>query len=347
MTAKQGGHRIAEVTLPRRSRGRPTAEAAARFQTELERFARRIIKINSSLDFRVSSRGWCYILEEQGLPKGDFDAAQDLINDCRKRGVLPLDICCEDGGRQAEHLESIDQETPAEFAAGWIEYVHNDVHNGYTPKSFWEDLDVYVEMTVEKIDLKSLFSSVCAPFHIPLTNISGWNDINSRAAIMRRFASWERRGKRCVLLHCGDHDPGGLHISDFLRANFEELAGAVGWHPRNLTIERFGLNADFIQAQGLTWIDNLETSSGGRLDDPRHPDHQKPYVQSYLQRFGARKVEANALVIRPRAGRDLCRRAILRYVWQSAVTRYERDLASLRDAAQSEIARLLRTWSSP
>jgi hypothetical protein len=164
---------------------------------------------------------------------------------------------------------------------------------------------------------------------------------------MRRFAHWETRGKQCILLHCGDHDPGGLHISDFLRANFEELAEAVGWHPRNLIIDRFGLNADFIQAQGLTWIDNLETSSGGRLDDQRHPDHQKPYVQSYLRRFGARKVEANALVIRPQAGRDLCRRAILRYVSQSAVTRYERDLVSLRDAAQSEIARLLRTWSSP
>src|SRR5262249_47821811 len=153
-----------------------------------------------------------------------------------------------------------------------------------------------------------------AEFHIPITNISGWNDINSRAAIMKRFAFWEKRGKKCVLLHCGDHDPGGLHISEFLRSNMEELADAVGWRPDNLIIERFGLNADFIEEQGLTWIDNLETGSGGRLDDPRHPDHGKSYVQSYLARFGARKVEANALVVRPEAGRELCRQAILRHV---------------------------------
>ena len=47
-------------------------------------------------------------------------------------------------------------------------------------------------------------------------------------------------------------------------------------------------------ARNLTWIDNLETASGGRLDDPGHPDHKKFYVQDYLARFGARKVEARA-----------------------------------------------------
>ena len=78
-------------------------------------------------------------------------------------------------------------------------------------------------MTVEKVDLKGLFSPECEKFHVPLINISGWNDINSRAAIMRRFAHWESRGKKCVLLHCGDHDPGGLHISDFLRSNMGDL----------------------------------------------------------------------------------------------------------------------------
>jgi hypothetical protein len=263
-------------------------------------------KSHLRLEFKVSSRGWCYILEEHGLYKGAFDTAQRLINDCRKSGMLPLDICCEDDGRAADHLEDLDDETPAEYATGWVDHL-SVAHRLYTPISFWEDRVVYVEMTVEKIDLKNLFAPVCQEFHIATTNISGWNDINSRAAIMRRFAYWENRGKRCVLLHCGDHDPGGLHISEFLRSNLEDLSGAVGWAPDNLTIDRFGLNADFVEAHNLTWIENLETGSGGRLDDPRHPDHYKQYVQSYLAQFGARKVEANALVVRPQAGRDLCR----------------------------------------
>ena len=77
----------------------------------------------------------------------------------------------------------------------------------------------------------------------------------------------------------------------------------------------------------MSWIDNLETSSGKNLADPKHPDHFKPYVQSYLKRFGARKVEANALVARPEAGRELCRQAILRYVAESAVADHDRRLA--------------------
>src|SRR5262245_14105440 len=82
--------------LPRRKRGRQSVEDDERYQRDLDAFCGKIRQIASSLDFKVSSRGWGYILEERGLPKGDFDAAQYLINKCRKDGNLPLDLCCED-----------------------------------------------------------------------------------------------------------------------------------------------------------------------------------------------------------------------------------------------------------
>ena len=334
MTKQHGG-------FPRRGRGRQSLESESIYQKQLKDFCEEITEIDSGLDFKVSSRGWAYILENHGrITKGDFDAAQRLINQCRKDGLLPLDICSEDDGRHAENVEDIDNETPTEFAESWVAHLYR-AHHHFTPCSFWDDLDIYLEMTVEKVDLKSLFAPVCEPFRIAITNVSGWNDINSRAAIMRRFAHWESKGKRCVLLHCGDHDPGGLQIADFLRSNMADLARAVGWGPDNLTIERFGLNADFIEQHGLTWIENLETSSGGRLDDPRHPDHRKSYVQSYLRQYGARKVEANALVVRPQAGRDLCRRAILRHLPRTAIVQYERKLDGFRELARAEIARVL------
>jgi hypothetical protein len=268
------------IILPKRGRGRPGADATAQYERELATFCHHLTEIDSS------ARGWAYILEEHGLTKGDFDAAERLITDCRKKGLLPVDFCAEDEGRSVDHLEKIDHETVEAFARGWVDYLA-EAHEQYTPFSFWDDLDVYLQMTVEKIDLKNLFSPECARFHVATTNISGWNDINRRVQIMRRFAHWERQGKKCVLLHCGDHDPGGLQISAFLRSNLEDLAKAVGWHPRKLHVERFGLNYKFIRQQGLTWIDNLETGSGGRLDDPRHQDHHKDYVQSYLKEFGA------------------------------------------------------------
>ena len=330
-----------QLTLPSRGRGRLSQAEQRRYDNELRQWCEGIAEINSTLDFKVSSRGWCYILEEHGLGKGDFDKAERLINTCRKNGFLPLDICCEDDGRQAEHLERVDDETPTEFAQGWINYLLSHIHKRYCPISFWDDLDIYLQMTVEKIDLKSLFSSECKPFHIPLTNISGWNDINTRVAIMRRFAYWQQRGKRCVLLHCGDHDPGGLHISEFLRSNLNDLKKAVGWSPDNLRVDRFGLNYDFIQRHRLTWIDNLITGSGGDLADKNHPDHEKPYVKSYLDKFGARKVEANALVVRSEAGRKLCRDAILRYVPLTAVAKFERRLKLRQAQAHRQIVRLM------
>jgi hypothetical protein len=107
---------VSELALPHRGRGRLSEVAQQRYDEQLREWCEGIVEINSTLDFRVSSRGWCYILEEHGLSKGDFDKAERLINSCRKNGPLPVDICSEDDGRQAEHLESIDDETATEFA---------------------------------------------------------------------------------------------------------------------------------------------------------------------------------------------------------------------------------------
>jgi hypothetical protein len=201
-------------------------------------------------------------------------------------------------------------------------------------------------MVVEKSTLKSLFDPVCAEFDVPLATAGGWSDINMRADMMRRFEEWESEGNQCVLLYCGDHDPGGLLISDFLRANMEELENAVGWSPEDLIIERFGLHFEFIEEHGLTWIDNLITKKGICLSNPKHRDHDKSYVQSYLAHFGAHKVGGEALVKVPEAGRDLCRQAILKYVPEDAPAAYEEKLDAARDEVRAEVIRLLAEASS-
>jgi hypothetical protein len=290
------------------------------------------------MDFSVGSRGWCYILERHGLRKGDFDGAQRLINECRRNGELPLDICAEDASRATIGIERLDGNDIPDQVEAWVDYVRDRAHENYTSISFWDGLDVYVEVAVEKLDLRNLFESVCNEFRVPLTNFKGWSDLNSRAAMMRRFAEHEAAGRRCVLLLCGDHDPGGLHITEKLRTNLEDLSDAVGWSPENLVIIRFGLNADFIDEHGLTWIDNLETSSGGQLDDPEHNDHDKSYVRDYVAEFGVRKCEANALVVEPEVGRQLCRDAILEHIPADAVKVYERKL----DRVRKRLRRALR-----
>jgi len=328
--------------LPKRQRGRQSGVATYEYELKVTEFCRLVLQIQSTMDFSIGSRGWCYVLERHGLRKGEFAAAERLITDCRKSGALPLDICAEDESRKTVGLQKLDDPDVEREALSWVDYVRDDAHKQYTPASFWDDLDVYVEMAVEKLDLRNLFEPTCAEFYVPIQNFKGWSDLNARAALMKRFVQHEAAGRRCVLLLCGDHDPGGLLITDTMRKNLADLSGAVGWTPENLVITRFGLNADFIRRHRLTWIDNLITGSGGNLAAQKHPDHFKPYVQDYLKRFGARKVEANALVVRPEAGRKLCRDAILRYVPADAAENYDERLQDVREEAHREMRRLVR-----
>jgi hypothetical protein len=170
-------------------------------------------------------------LEEHGATKADFPTIERLFVDLRKSGDLPLDVCAEDEARAADHIESITGEDPDEFAEGWIEHVRNHVHHQYNPASIWEDSEHYVEMWVEKIDLKSLFFDICRRYTIPLINIRGRTCLNSRAGTMRRFQEREDEGKQCVLLYCGDHDPSGLQISKEIRSDMEGMAGATEYSP--------------------------------------------------------------------------------------------------------------------
>jgi hypothetical protein len=331
---------IASV-LPRLPPHRPNAATKAAYQDKVAEFCRILLEVQSRLDFSVGSRGWAYVLEgDRLIDKDDLDAAQLLINNCRKSGDLPLDICAEDDKRAAENLERIDA-APRDEARSIFEYIRT-AQESYTPFSFWDDLDTYVQVATEKSNIKNLFLKPCAEFCVPIANIGGWADLNVRAGFMQRFKQKEAEGKRCVLLPFTDHDPGGLHISDFLRSNLEDLARAVGWSPDNLIIDRFGLDIATIRQHRLTWINNLQTTKGEfPLNDKRHPDHYKPYVQSYLREYGVRKVESDALLKVPEIGRELCRQAILKYVPASAPRRYRAKLAPVCVELRRELDRLL------
>jgi hypothetical protein len=320
------------IPMPRRQRGAQSVAAKAEFERALTEWCQEIIRVAGTMDYKIGARDWCYVLEVAGsITKGEFDSAEKLISVCRKDGHLPIDICGIDNGRPTANLRYIDR-TSAEEEAEDIIARAMAAHRSYNPISLWENQEYYVEMAVEKMGIYSLFEKPTGEFDVPLINIS---------AMMRRYAYWEARGKKCVLRPFVDHDPGGLRIAEFLRKNLADLSDAVGWSPDNLIIDRFGLNPDLVRRHRLTWIDNLETSSGERLDDPNHHDRNKEYVQSYIKKFGVRKVEANALVVCPEAARELCRQAILKYVSQPAIERYRRRLAAAQRKVRVEVQRLI------
>ena len=215
-------------------------------------------------------------------------------------------------------------------------------HRHYNPLEFWDYQEYYIELIVEKIDLKSLFSSQCTDFYIPCANAKGWSDINLRAEMISRFKYWEDKGKTPVLLYCGDHDPAGINISNLIKKNLNDLSQATGWTADNLIFDRFGLNHDFIEENNLSWIDNLETGAGKNLESAKHPDHKKAWVQDYITSYGIRKVEANSLIVRIEAGKRLFKTTLDKYLDYERVDRFNEDTFQQQDQVETIVKKLMK-----
>jgi hypothetical protein len=311
----------------------------------LQVFADALLEVSKSITIKASARGWAYLLEGEKLngktiTKADFDQIEGNVNDCRKAGYIPVDFVAEEEARGFDGVETPDTDTPTEYMKGYLDAVLT-CENWYTP-DWWEGEEYYIQMLVEKVDLKTLFSPVCMEYHIPIATAKGWASIMQRAIYAKRFKQAEEVGLRTVLLYCGDHDPDGLRISDFIRSNLEDLTeihwidGTEGYDPTNLEITRFGLDYEFITKNNLTWIDNLITGSKKNLASPSHPNNKLPYVQDYIRQFGVRKCEANAIMKKPEEAEELCRGAIEAYLGEGALRRFK----AKRDKVHQELERI-------
>lgn len=291
-------------------------------------FSQWLMEYQARIGYRVSSRGWCYLLEsERMINKDQFNKAENVINRCRKKGFIPIDFVAEEPSRDFEFVTMPTEDTPLQWLKSYLEApLHCE--DWYEPD--WHDgEEYYIQCVVEKIDLKTLFGPVCEKYHIPIANSKGWSSMLQRANYSRRFSIAESRGMKCVLLYCGDHDPDGVRISDFIRKNLSELKdvswsdGLSGFDPKDLEINRFGLNYKFIENMNLTWIDNLITGSGKNLASPTHKNFRLPYVQEYLKTIGNRKCEANAIMPYPVEARKLIENTILSYTGAGVLDRFD------------------------
>ncbi len=73
-------------------------------------FAAQLKKLARTADFKMSARGYCYLLEDHGLLKDEFDRADGIINRCRKGDHLiqplpPVDFTADDDARTPSGLD--------------------------------------------------------------------------------------------------------------------------------------------------------------------------------------------------------------------------------------------------
>ena len=114
-----------------RRRTPSTSETGQRLPDNIQEF-------RSRLEFAVSARGWGYVLEGEGaVNKDDIDLVEKLINECRKDGVLPLNICALDAKREFSNVERIDDTTPEEEAEAAYDFCKSTAER-ILPFSFYE-----------------------------------------------------------------------------------------------------------------------------------------------------------------------------------------------------------------
>ena len=290
----------------------------------------KIMEERSNLSFSPTLRGWCYLLE--GLcvcSKGEFSEVMSRITRARKLGLLPLDITAEDDTRSTSGGCSISQ-TLERLVRSALE----SIPWYYSTTTIEEYTGVHIELFVEKLDLVGMLQDVTRTYKIPVTCSRGWSDLHSRAALLRRCADYDMP---TVILMFGDHDPGGLSITDSFKDNLDDLFIASGLTVMpDINFERVGLNASDIDELGLLWIDGLETSSGKDLASPSHPDFKSKPVQDYLSLYGARKCEANALLRCPKEAEKILLRAIKVHISESQLMAYqEHQLKDRQEATKA------------
>lgn len=371
---------VAPIRLPVRPAGRISLRAQAAWEAEVATFRRWMQKIVRDLGFAPVSRSWLYLMEDAKIiTKGDFDQATRWLAKTRKtlgqdgQPLLPLSLVAADDTRSMGGYDLYDrEETPREYINRLIRNL-SDQARQYWPASFWKFQSYYPIIWVEKRDLLKLFEPEI-PRAVKRFAGKGWADVNSKAEVIRQIV-WAR--ENClepVILYCGDLDPVGVAISDHIRNNLREMANVMKpewieargynspWNDpmanamqavltgqaddlfniENLAINRFGLNADFIEENDLLMIDGLETGSGKDLADPNHPDHWKPHVQSYLAEHGPRKCEANALVTRPDAARNLMAEALADYIDEDGIEDWEAENKRASEEATEHIEHFIK-----
>ena len=337
-----------DIRLPlKRGKGGQSKGQTDLYIDSLRIFAEDLKRVQAQNDFRMGSRDWCYYLEPMGLNKGDFDWGEKQIKEARIMGFLkPGFILEEDGHLVVEQDEY--PTSPVEYHEyryeQWqeAEEDYKQCYKSYndTDVSFWEGQEYYLQVVVEKAALKSLFRPICEKYKIPIANMRGWGSMEQKAVMAHKFQQMERQGLRPVLLACGDFDPPGIAISSVLHGQFEEYQDFTGWDPENLHVDRIGLTYNFIQENGLVWIDGLTTGSGKDLADPKHKFYKaNTYgIREYIEKYGARKVEANAVVKNPEHGRQMLQGAIDKWLGADAYEIYEQRIREGREEVRELIA---------
>ena len=171
----------------------------------------------------------------------------------------------------------------------------------------WQDQDYYVEVWVEKDALIGIVEQSASAYDVPCFSCRGYVSQSEMWAAAQRIIA--QAGKKCVILHLGDHDPSGIDMT-------RDISERLSLFGARVRVRRIALNMAQIEQYS-------PPPNPAKLTDTR--------AQAYIRQYGGNSWELDAL--EPRTLDALIGDHIARYVdaekFKLTLLRQEQDRATI------------------
>lgn len=192
----------------------------------------------------------------------NYDKLGQIINNARLAGLIDWKAI-EDRTRNLE--ENPHWENPEEIIKGAAQCFALDK---------WETQPTRVEVWIEKDALTGIIERPCKKYDVPYFACRGYNSQSEQWKAGQRFIEYENQGQGVIILHLGDHDPSGIHMT---QDNDERLRMYAGW---NVVVDRIALNMDQVNQYN-------PPPNFAKMTDTRTPE--------YIRKYGMECWELDAL----------------------------------------------------
>lgn len=171
-------------------------------------------------------------------------------------------------------------------------------------RAVFSDLDVYVEVWLEKEALAGVLVDVTWEYDVPLMTTRGYSSLSFLHAAAQQIERAYDAGKEVYLYNFGDHDPSGVDIARQIQEGIAEFTDAP------FEFERVAVTPMQIKAWDLPTRPTKSTDTRSR-------------------NFDGSSVELDAIT--PRRLRELCRGAIERHIPDGHIETLKAAEASEKD----------------
>lgn len=194
--------------------------------------ANRIIADYQAQGFKLTLRQLYYQFVARDLlpnKQTEYKRLGSIIDNGRQAGLIDWDAI-EDRTRNLQ--------SPSVWSSP--QHILRAVASQYA-EDWWKTQSSYVEVWIEKDALTGVIEPVCDEHQVPYFACRGYVSQSEMYSAAQRLKKIARGGRQPTMLHLGDHDPSGMHMTVDNGDRLDKFMRGYG-----VTVKRIALNRDQI-----------------------------------------------------------------------------------------------------